>query len=80
VSDFRDLTKSERESLREGRCPFCKGQSFLRGPSGGLSTNWYCANERCRAGFNIASVTVGATSGVLIAQLIQEPLAKVLPA
>jgi len=37
-------------SLFDGKCPDCGGDSFLRGPEGGLNTNIECAS--CGARFN----------------------------
>lgn len=33
-------------------CTYCGGTAFLKGPSGGLSTNILCANPDCRHWFN----------------------------
>lgn len=64
---FRDLTQSEREVLYDQcMCPFCGGTEFYEGPHGGMSINWYCANEKCLAGFNLAP------PGLHFAQLIRE--------
>lgn len=35
-------------------CPDCLSHEFYEGPSGGLSTNMYCANADCGANFNTA--------------------------
>ena len=51
---IRDATKAEEHALYSGNhCPFCGGSQFIEGPSGGASTNIYCANEACDARFNI---------------------------
>ena len=34
------------------KCTYCGGTDFLEGPSGGMSTNILCANEKCRHWFN----------------------------
>jgi hypothetical protein len=34
------------------RCTYCGGTDFYEGPSGGMSTNVLCANEKCRHWFN----------------------------
>lgn len=41
------------------RCPHCNSEKFLEGPSGGCSVNVFCANEDCRAGFNVFMVPGG---------------------
>lgn len=54
---MRDLNAHEIEELYDrGRCPFCLSTDFYEGPSGGMSTNWYCANEPCGAGFNLTPI------------------------
>ncbi len=66
---MRELTDVELQSLQEqGRCPFCGSKRFYRGPQGGLATNWYCAFERCGAGFNLLPPNIP-----LGGQLIREP-------
>lgn len=45
-------------SIEKNRCPDCGGEGFLQGPSGGISTNIMCANEKCKAKFNIM-VSIG---------------------
>jgi len=45
------------QKIAGGHCPECGStKGFLEGPSGGLSTNIFCANEACGAGFNITPV------------------------
>lgn len=34
------------------RCPYCGGDKFIEGPSGGMSINILCANKECRHWFN----------------------------
>lgn len=34
------------------KCTYCGGTKFFEGPSGGMSTNILCANEKCRHWFN----------------------------
>lgn len=37
-----------------GKCPDCFSEiGFYEGPSGGMSTNYFCANRACRSGFNV---------------------------
>jgi len=38
------------------KCTYCGGTEFYEGPSGGLSTNILCANEKCRHWFNYMGV------------------------
>jgi len=39
--------------IAKGVCPDCGGKGgFYEGPSGGMSTNIYCMNPKCRAFFN----------------------------
>jgi len=67
---MRDLTEKEMHSLmKEGLCPFCRGDQFYEGPQGGLSTNIFCANEACKAGFNLPPLNIPFTG-----QLIREPI------
>lgn len=50
---IRDCTPAEEEMLYERKqCPFCGHTEFIEGPSGGMATNIYCANEVCDARFN----------------------------
>jgi hypothetical protein len=74
---MRDLTDSMKSCLFRGRCPFCLGDKFYEGPQGGMSTNWYCANEACEAGFNIAVIPPPAyakdPTAVMWGQVIREP-------
>jgi hypothetical protein len=34
------------------KCTYCGGTKFFEGPSGGMSTNILCANDKCRHWFN----------------------------
>lgn len=34
------------------KCTYCGGTKFFEGPSGGMSTNVLCANDKCRHWFN----------------------------
>ena len=34
------------------KCTYCGSSKFFTGPSGGMSTNILCANEKCRHWFN----------------------------
>lgn len=57
---YRDLSVTELDLLLEkGLCPFCGGDEFYEGPHGGRMINWYCANERCFAGFNLTPPVFG---------------------
>jgi hypothetical protein len=38
------------------KCTYCGGTDFFEGPSGGMSTNVLCANEKCRHWFNYTPV------------------------
>lgn len=43
--------------LSKGICPDCGSKNgFYEGPSGGMSTNIFCANSECRSGFNYTSI------------------------
>ncbi len=67
----REFTEDEKAQLARGQCPFCGSSDMLAGPWGGLARNWRCANEKCQAGFNIAT-----SLGVFwYAELIREPIA-----
>lgn len=71
---MRALTSRELDSLHTGgRCPFCGGEEFYEGPSGGIAMNWFCGNELCGAGFNITPVRE------LGGQLIKEPRREPVP-
>lgn len=50
------LTEYERGLIIKNRnCPDCQTHDLLEGPSGGMSTNFYCAdNEGCGSRFNLA--------------------------
>lgn len=37
-------------------CPDCGHEGFYEGPSGGLSTNIFCANSTCGQGFNVTPI------------------------
>lgn len=40
--------------IASGKCPDCGStEGFYEGPSGGMSTNIFCANEACKKRFNI---------------------------
>lgn len=54
-----------------GKCPYCGSEEFYEGPSGGMNTNWYCANDECGAGFNLSGIK-GFNN-----QVIHSPKAKV---
>jgi hypothetical protein len=64
---MRKLTEEEMASLRKGRCPFCgDADGMYEGPSGGISQNWFCGNDACQAGFNLAMITGLPMPGELI--------------
>lgn len=46
-----DHWSDSRQFFYDG-CPFCKSIDFLKGPRGGLSINFKCANKDCGATFN----------------------------
>jgi hypothetical protein len=42
------------DQIAKPECPDCGSRrGFYEGPSGGLSTNIFCINRECRAGFNV---------------------------
>jgi hypothetical protein len=41
------------ESIRANRCPDCGNWGFLLGSRGGSTRNIFCANPKCRSGFNV---------------------------
>jgi hypothetical protein len=44
-------------SIMNGVCPDCGSKAgFYEGPSGGMSTNIFCANPKCRQGFNFTNM------------------------
>lgn len=53
-----------RAAILKGECPDCGGKEFLEGPSGGICTNYKCAN--CGSKFNIGA----AFGSVMIADRI----------
>jgi hypothetical protein len=51
---MRELDDREKEDLYDRAiCPACGFSEFYEGPSGGWSTNWFCANPQCLAGYNL---------------------------
>jgi hypothetical protein len=38
--------------MNNPKCTYCGGTKFYEGPSGGMSQNILCANEKCRHWFN----------------------------
>ena len=48
-----DVTKKEEALLRKSICPDCGYDKFREGPCGGASVNVMCANDKCKARFNI---------------------------
>lgn len=42
--------------LAADMCPDCGHRGFYEGPSGGMSTNIFCMNPKCRSGFNVTPV------------------------
>jgi hypothetical protein len=55
---LRDLFKRSNSDMpatassTEPKCTYCGGTEFYGGPSGGMSQNVLCANEKCRHWFN----------------------------
>jgi hypothetical protein len=44
-------------SIMNGVCPDCGSkEGFYQGPQGGISTNIFCANPKCRSGFNFTNM------------------------
>lgn len=39
---------------KNGFCPDCQAERLVEGPSGGLSTNYYCLNKRCGSRYNLS--------------------------
>lgn len=39
-------------TAKKFKCQDCGGESFLEGPSGGLSVNFACADDSCNARYN----------------------------
>lgn len=40
--------------MANNECPSChRSLGFYRGPSGGMSTNYYCQNPECAEGYNV---------------------------
>lgn len=71
---MRDLTQREIDILYDkGVCPFCLKEEFYEGPSGGMNTNWFCANPDCAAGFNLTQIKGFGC------QLIREPRQQAFP-
>ena len=52
--DREDLTEFERNLIIQsgGRCCDC-GSEYYEGPSGGMSTNYYCSNADCGSRVNL---------------------------
>jgi hypothetical protein len=43
--------------LQKGICPDCGSkEGFYKGPEGGMSVNIFCANPKCRSGFNYTNM------------------------
>ena len=54
---MRNLEGDSLEFLKKNsRCSFCGSDEIYEGPSGGMSTNYYC--KGCGAGFNISPFDV----------------------
>jgi hypothetical protein len=52
--------KSSIDWFKENRCPIChEADGFYDGPSGGMSTNIQCANEKCGAWLNFTPLFEG---------------------
>lgn len=44
-------------SIMKGVCPDCGSkEGFYRGPQGGISVNIFCADPKCRSGFNFTNM------------------------
>lgn len=56
--------KRVRAELAKGRCPDCGSREFYEGPSGGICTNFECAE--CHSRFNLG----GAFGTLMIADRI----------
>ena len=48
---------------KHSKCCYCKKGDLYEGPSGGISTNYFCGNPDCNSRFNIASPSYGAPWG-----------------
>jgi len=47
------LDNDDAELIGDGYCPDCGNRGFVLGPRGGASINIECANNACRARFNV---------------------------
>ncbi len=54
-----DSDNTLQSSFKKGQCPDCASTKWYEGPSGGMSTNWFCANDDCKSGFNVCAVPGG---------------------
>lgn len=52
---YRELSEAELAAIYdECHCPFCRSEEFFEGPHALIAVNWYCANPKCLAGFNLS--------------------------
>lgn len=51
---------------KSGACPECGSTDWYEGPSGGMSTNYMCANDACGAKFNFTPFPGGRLMRELI--------------
>jgi hypothetical protein len=49
---MKDLSKEFFQKLANDGCTYCGCTKFAEGPSGGMSTNFYCI--KCGHGFNVS--------------------------
>ena len=49
-----EVTKKEWKKIKKGKCPDCGSDKWYEGPSGGMCTNYTCANPDCGSKFNIS--------------------------
>lgn len=55
IKEIDDELEKER-SNKMPKCTYCGGTQFYEGPSGGMSQNILCANDKCRHWFNYSPV------------------------
>lgn len=58
------------QSVSGFTCPDCGGTKFIEGPHGGLSVNFMCANQFCRARFNDGACRVSRHGKVSVEDLV----------
>ena len=69
------LTEKEVVALDAGKCPDCGSEHFYHGPQGGMNTNIRCANDNCRAEFNV----IFGMAGSFGKERLERPVVSVLP-